>query len=494
MENLITLDKKYIWHPFTQQSEWINDFPSEPLIISRAKGVYLYDSKGERYLDGVSSLWANLHGHRNSMLDRAVRKQLNKVAHTTFLGLTHEPAIQLARELVKFLPQGLTRIFYSDNGSTAVEVALKMAFQYQQNYALQTANGKNPKSKISKTEFLALKNSYHGDTIGSVSLGGIELFHKKFRPLLFRTHFAMSPHCLRCPYKRVHCPQSLVHSYSYSGENPNPGDFRKETGCRWECLGEVETLLRKNKKIVAAIVEPLLQGAGGMIVMPPGYLRGFERLCRKYGVLFIADEVATGFGRTGKMFAVEQEGVHPDLLCMAKGISGGYLPLAATAVTEKIYRGFLGKIDEFKTFYHGHTYTANPLACAVSCASIKLFERENLLQKVQRKSLLLKKLLEDLISIPVVGEVRQIGLVAGIEIVADKNKLLPFPLWFQAAKRICAACRKKGILLRPLGDVIVLMPPLVISEKELRFLVAGLKETLIQFSKQTVFGKSRLKG
>lgn len=468
------LDKKYLWHPFTQQSEWEKEFCENPLVIKKGRGIYLYDSNGKRYIDGVSSLWTNVHGHRNRFLDLAIQRQLKKVAHTTFLGLTHEPGIRLAEAIIRIAPKNLRRVFYSDNGSTAVEVALKMAFQYHTQLS-RTIRHSSSTFYSKKTEFLALKNSYHGDTVGSVSVGGIDLFHKKFGPLLFKTHFAISPHCSSCPYKRIQ-NQPKAQSYQYHGEKPKPGDFRKETGCYWECLGEVKTILERGQpRIAAAIIEPIVQGAGGILVMPPGYLWGFARLCRQYNILFIADEVAVGFGRTGKMFACEHEDVQPDFLCLAKGLSGGYLPLAATLTTEKIYRAFLGKHEEFKTFFHGHTYTANPLACAVGRENLKIFEREELVRKVEKISTILKNSLSELLSLPLIKNIRQAGLIAGIE-------LRSFPLSDRAGKRICMEARKEGLLVRPLGDLIVLMPPLSIKEREVRRMVLQLKKAIQSFS------------
>ncbi|OGR85492.1 MAG: adenosylmethionine--8-amino-7-oxononanoate transaminase [Elusimicrobia bacterium RIFCSPLOWO2_01_FULL_54_10] len=442
-------DKKYLWHPFTQQWEWERSINEKPLVIERGNGNYLYDTSGRKYFDGVSSLWANLHGHRNPAIDRAIKQQLAKVAHSTFLGLTHEPGIRLAEELVKIAPKGLSRVFYSDNGSTAVEVALKMAFQYH----AQKKGGK------ARPVFLSLKESYHGDTLGAVSVGGIDLFHEKFAPLLFKRETAMSPHCHRCPHNRSQIRHSF---YGYRGEKPMPGDFRKETGCRWECLAEVENKLKKNKgKIAAAILEPVVQGAAGIRAAPPGYLWGFARLCKKYGTLLIADEVATGFGRTGKAFACEQENVSPDILCLAKGISGGYLPLAATLATETIYRAFLGKCEEFKTFFHGHTYTANPLACAAGLASLSLLKQKLSGARLKRIISVLRKGLERIAKLPQVSHVRAAGLMAGIELV-------PFHPSERIGKKICMRLRKLGVLLRPLGDVLVLMPPLSSSETEIK--------------------------
>ena len=460
MAGLKAVDKNVLWHPFTQQWEWEKNIHETPLVIARGNGNYIYDSSGRKYLDGVSSLWANLHGHNHPSINRALIRQIKKISHSTFLGLTHEPGIRLAQALVKIAPIGLTRVFYSDNGSTAVEVALKMAFQY---HVQKPGNGNM------RPEFLALRNSYHGDTIGAVSVGGIDLFHKKFKPLLFKTHFAMSPHCFRCPYNRDKSERSVF--YRYGGEKPKPGDFREATGCRWECLGEAEKILKaKSKRISAAILEPVVQGAGGILVMPPGYLWGFAALCRRYQVLLIADEVATGFGRTGKIFACGHEGVCPDLLCLAKGISGGYLPLAATLATEKIYKAFLGKYDEFKAFFHGHTYTANPLACAAGLASLKLLKRKIHEGLIEKSIEALKKCLSRLSGSSRVGHVRQAGLMAGIEIVKDRKKNLSFLPGERAGKRICMKLRSSGILLRPLGDVLVVLPPLSITPREIDFM------------------------
>ncbi|MBI3013087.1 MAG: adenosylmethionine--8-amino-7-oxononanoate transaminase [Elusimicrobia bacterium] len=471
MQKLEELDKRFLWHPFTPQSEWARDLFRYPMVISRGKGIYLYDTKGNRYIDGVSSLWANLHGHRHPKLDKALTAQIQKVAHSTFLGLTHEPGIRLAKHLVSLLPKGLSRIFYSDNGSTAVEVALKMSYQF---HTQRFARGKEK-----RTQFLSLHGAYHGDTLGSVSVGGISLFHKKYRPLLFQTRFAMSPHCLRCPFRKVDSPQLRFQNYRYDGEKPKPGDFRPATGCRWECLADVENTLKNHGcKISAAILEPVVQGASGMLVMPAGYLWGFSSLCKKYGVPMIADEVAVGFGRTGKMFACEQEGVRPDFLCMAKGITGGYLPLAATASTEKVYQSFLGGYEEFKTFFHGHTYTANPLACSVAQANLRIFQEENVLRKVRQTESLFENLLKEILPLKNVGGIRRAGLMAGIELVQDVRTLKPFPPSARIGKRVCLEARKWGVLLRPLGDVIVLMPPLSIRKSELTQLVQNTKQAI----------------
>jgi adenosylmethionine---8-amino-7-oxononanoate aminotransferase len=412
MEKAAQLDHDHLWHPFTQQREWVNE---EPLMIEAAEGSELIDTQGRRYLDGVSSLWCNVHGHRHPAIDEAVREQLDRVAHSTMLGLSHPPAAELARRLVEIAPPGLNRVFYSDSGSTAVEVALKMAFQYWQQRGGQ---------HVRKNSFICLDQAYHGDTIGSVSVGGMPLFHSAFEPLLFESHRA------------------------------EPGN-----------VDELARLLAMREEEIAAVVlEPLVQGAAGMITHPPGYLRAVRRLCDRHGVLLICDEVATGFGRTGTMFACEQEGVSPDLLCVAKGLTGGYMPLAATLATERIYEAFLGDYSEFKTFFHGHTYTGNPLACAAAIASLELFERERTLVRLQPKIRLLSSWLSQVERMREVAEIRQRGLMVGIDLGEHDPEL-------RVGHRVTLEARRRGVIVRPLGDVIVLMPPLSISKADLRRLV-----------------------
>jgi adenosylmethionine---8-amino-7-oxononanoate aminotransferase len=407
--DLAAADRTFLWHPFTQQRGWEAE---EPVIVERADGVELVDAEGRRYLDGVSSLWCNVHGHRHPRIDAAIRAQLDRVAHSTMLGLTHPPAIELARRLVEIAPPGLTRVFYSDSGSTAAEIALKMAFQYWHQRG-------EP-----RTRFVCLRDAYHGDTIGSVSVGGIDLFHSLYRPLLFDTLKA------------------------------EPGDAR-----------QLELLLEDHPGEVAAVVmEPLVQGAAGMLVHPEGYLRAARELCDRHGVLLILDEVATGFGRTGRMFACEHEGVAPDLMCLAKGITGGYLPLAATLTTEEVYRGFLGEFEELRTFFHGHTYTGNPLACAAALATLDVFEEERTLELLQPKMELLARLLEPVAAHPGVAEVRRRGFMVGIELAAR-------PLHLRVGHRVTLEARRRGAIIRPLGDVVVLMPPLAIGERDLERLV-----------------------
>jgi adenosylmethionine-8-amino-7-oxononanoate transaminase len=428
-------DKAAIWHPFTQMADWERD---DPIVIERGEGNYLFDTDGNRYFDGVSSLWVNLFGHHRKEIDDAVRAQLDLLAHSTFLGLSHPPAIELAEKLLAAAPPGLSRVFYSDNGSTAMEIAIKMAFQYWR----QKENGEKKKT------FLTLSEAYHGDTIGSVSAGGIDLFHKIFRPLLFSTRRIPTPHCYRCPF----------------------GLYRPS--CGLHCADRMEEEIQAAADSLAAvIVEPLVQGAAGMLMMPEGYLGRLRAVTRQCGVLLVCDEVATGFCRTGTMFACEQEGVSPDILALAKGLTGGYLPLAATLTTEEIYRMFLGRYEDYKTFFHGHSYTANPLGCAAALGTLSIFEGEDIPARVSALSAIMAKSLCRLALHPNVGEIRQAGLMAGIEIVADRRTKERFPPERKIGQRIVRKAREKGILLRPLGDVIVLMPPLSSTESEIEGLV-----------------------
>jgi adenosylmethionine-8-amino-7-oxononanoate aminotransferase len=406
--DLVSADRSFVWHPFTQQRGWSEE---TPVMIESGDGCELIDSEGRRYIDGVSSLWCNVHGHRHPKIDAAVRDQLDRVAHTTMLGLSHPPAVELAERLVEIAPPGLTRVFYSDSGSTATEIALKMAFQYWQQ-----------QGETERTGFVCLDSAYHGDTVGSVSVGGIDLFHSLYRPLLFDA--------TRVPAGDL----AAMHAALATGE------------------------------VAAVIMEPLVQGAAGMLMQPPGYLRGVRELCDQHGVLLILDEVATGFGRTGRMFACEHEDVMPDLMCLAKGLTGGYMPLAATLATEAIYNGFLGEHHEFRTFFHGHTYTGNPLACAAALATLEVFEEERTLERLGPKMDLLGRLLEPLEAHAAVKEVRRRGFMVGIE-------LRDYPLEARMGHRVTLEARQRGAIVRPLGDIVVLMPPLAISEEQLEQLV-----------------------
>lgn len=439
LEGLEDKDKQYIWHPFTQMKEWLNE---TPLIIERGNGSYIVDTQNRKYIDGVSSIWVNLHGHRKKVIDRAIKKQLDKIAHTTLLGLSNVPAILLAEKLIEIVNlsgmKSLKKVFYSDNGSTAIEVALKMAFHYWQ-----------LKGNKKKIRFLTLTEAYHGDTIGCVSLGGIDLFHRLYKPLLFDTFKAPSPYCYRCP---------LDSQYP---------------GCNLSCAEKVEDVLKKyHHEIAAMVVEPIVQAAAGIIVAPPGYLARIRYLCDKYNILLIADEVATGFGRTGCMFACEHERVTPDIMALAKGITGGYLPLAATITSKEIYNAFLGEYREFKTFFHGHSYTGNPLACIAALANIKVFEDERVLDMIQPKISLLEQLLIPLKGHPHIGDIRQKGLMAGIELVKDKKTKRPYPLERKMGIHVCEKVRTMGVLLRPIGNVIIIMPPLSISVKDMKKIVS----------------------
>jgi adenosylmethionine-8-amino-7-oxononanoate aminotransferase len=435
--DLAAKDKSFVWHPFTQMAEWV---AGEPLIIERADGNHLIDVDGHRYLDGVSSLWVTVHGHRRPEIDEAIRAQLDRVAHTTLLGLANVPSIELAERLIRVAPPGLSKVFYSDSGSTSVEVALKIAYQY---WALR--------GRPEKRRFVALTQAYHGDTIGSVSVGGIDLFHEIFRGLLFDVEHVPSPHVYRWP----------------GGGSAD--------SVRDQCLAALERVLRdRGHELAAFVVEPLVQGAAGMLVQPDGYLRSAAELCRAHDVLLICDEVATGFGRTGTLFACTQEGVAPDLLCLAKGITGGYLPLAATLVTERVYSAFLGEHRDRRTFFHGHTYTGNPLACAAALASLELFERERVLDALPAKIEHLRaRLGRDVAPLAHVGDIRQRGLMVGIELVADRATGAEYPFEAAIGARVCRAARRHGVILRPLGPVVVLMPPLSITAAELDELVGA---------------------
>lgn len=427
-KKLKNTDRKYIWHPFTQMRDWMKE---EPLIIEEGKGAWVKDIDGKWYIDGVSSLWVNIHGHGHPAIDKAVKDQLGKIAHSTMLGLSNVPATILAEKLIKLAPEGLTKVFYSDSGSEGVEIALKMAFQYHQQIGQKR-----------KTKFLTLVNAYHGDTIGAVSVGGIDLFHKMYKPLLFKSFKAPTPYCYRCPF----------------------GKEMRDERCEMRCLKEVEKLMKKNHgEIAAMIVEPLVQAAAGMLVYPKGYLKGIRRLCSKYSILMIVDEVAVGFGRTGKMFACEHEDIRPDLMIIAKGITGGYLPVAATLTTEKVFNAFLGEHEDNKTFYHGHTYTGNPLGCAAAVASIDVFKKERTLQKLQPKIRLLEMKLKEFKKLKHVGGIRQCGFLAGIELVRDKSTKEEYQPSKKIGIKVINEAMKQGLIIRPLSDIIVIMPPLCIS-------------------------------
>jgi len=433
-----------IWYPFTQMDEFEKDDEEVgiPTIVA-AEGVYLIDEKGNRYIDGVSSLWTNIHGHKNPKIDTAIKEQLERFAHSTLLGLKSEPVLVLTERLVSILPKGLEHIFYSDNGSTAVEVALKACYQFWRNVGER------------RGKFVAFENAYHGDTLGAVSVGGIKLFHSVYEDLLFDVLRAPSPYCYRC---------------KFSLEHPD---------CGMRCLSEFERIVSENADDVAAVIlEPLVQCAGGVITHPAGFLKSVRRICDEYNLLLILDEVAVGFGRTGTMFACEQEGVVPDVICLAKGITGGYLPLAVTAFNEKIYQAFRG--DYGKTFFHGHTYTGNALAAAAASVNLQLFEEERTLQRLQPKIKLMENLLERFKRLDIVGDVRQCGFIAGVELVSDKKSKTPFDVRMRVGHRIIKRARRYCVIVRPLGDVLVFFPPLVIEAEELELLVDGVYRATVE--------------
>ena len=443
-ETLRDLDRKYVWHPFTQMRDWEAD---APIVIARGEGSFLVDTEGNRYLDGVASVWTNVHGHCRPEINRAVKEQVDRLEHSTLLGLAGEQPALLAKRLVDLAPSGLCKVFYSDNGSTAVEIAVKMAFQYQQHRGGRYRD---------KTRFITFKNAYHGDTLGAVSVGGIDLFHGVFRPLLFPAIQAPSPYCYRC-------------------ESGGTGT----RDCERRCLKELERLMEIHAETTAGLViEPMMQCAGGMIAQPPGFVKEVRKLCDRYDILMIADEVAVGFGRTGSMFACETEGVTPDLMALSKGLTAGYLPLAATLATREIYDMFLGEYSELKTFFHGHTFTGNPVACAAAIASLDLFEQDELLKGLPDKISCLEEGFRRISFLEHVGETRHIGMIGGIELVRDRETKEPYPWEERVGVRVCLEARKHGLFLRPLGNVIVVFPPLSVSLEEVKYLMDGIEASI----------------
>ncbi len=440
--SLIEKDLKYIWHPFTQMKD-CEELP--PILIERAKGLKLYDDKGDFYYDTISSWWCNVHGHNHPRIKKAIKTQIDSLEHVLFAGFTHKPAIELAERLTSITPKNLTRVFFSDNGSTAVETALKMSFQYWQN----TGEKK-------KTKFISLDRGYHGDTIGAMSVSGVSMFNEVFSPLLFRSFKAPSPYCYRCPV----------------GKNSHTCDI--------ECAGQLENILRKKSKETAAIIlEPLVMASGGMIIYPAAYLKAAAALAKRYNVHLILDEVATGFGRTGEMFACDYaKGIEPDFICLSKGITSGYLPLGATLTTESVYNAFYNDYIKKKTFYHGHTYTANPISIAAALASLDIFEEENTLEKMKDLAELFHKGLEEFRSLPVAGDVRYIGMIGAIELVKDKKRKTPFGFEERKGFEIYKRGLKKRLILRPLGNVIYLFLPLCAKKRELACILDTTRQTL----------------
>jgi adenosylmethionine-8-amino-7-oxononanoate aminotransferase len=429
LDDLTRWDREIVWHAFTQMAEY------EPHIIERAEGCTLIDVQGNRYLDGVSSLWCNVHGHRHPTIDAAIRDQLDRVAHVTSLGQSNPTTIQLAKRLVELSPLGLNHVFFSDSGASAVEVALKLAFQYWH---------QREQPQPQRTKYLALDAAYHGDTLGAVSVGGVARFHAMFAPLLFEVVRLPTPNGRALP----------------PGVSPE--------GAATFYLDQLEAALREHAPTLAAVViEPLVQCAAGMVMHPPGYLRGVRELTHRYGVLLIADEVAVGMGRTGTLFACEQEQIAPDLLCLAKGLTGGYLPVAATLATTEIWQAFLGRYEESKSFFHGHTYGGNPLGCAAALATLQVFNDEQTLAHLPAKIDRLAQHLQRIARHAHVGSVRQCGFIAAIDLVKNKATGEPFPWEEKRGLQVCKQALSHGVWLRPLGSVLVIMPPLAISLAQL---------------------------
>jgi adenosylmethionine---8-amino-7-oxononanoate aminotransferase len=471
MNPFAQLDRKFVWHPFTQMRDWLK---REPIVIASGKGAILRDVRGREYLDANSSIWTNLHGHNQAKINRAIHRQLEKISHSSALGFANEPASLLGEKLIKttraktgLQNPKLAKVFFSDNGSTAMEVALKLAYEFT-----RRVRGKKPPPK-----FVSLAGAYHGDTAGAVSLGHIDLFHKNFSGLLFKTDKVMAPYCYRCPFNRA---------------KPERADARNYRKCHWECVGQVEQQFaaqkRKGNPYAAFVFEPLMQGSAGMIPQPRGWLRQVTGLARNYGTLLIADEVMTGFGRANSklenknasldLFACQEEKVRPDFLCLAKGMTGGYLPMAATLTTQKIFDAFLGEYEEFKTFFHGHSYTGNQLGASAALASLDILQGAQSLRRRQKLESGLNKELKSLWSLPNVGDIRHVGLMAGIELVKNWLTREPFQLCERAGIRVCEAMARRGVLTRPIGNVVVLMPPYCTTPTQLRKMIAALREAI----------------
>jgi adenosylmethionine-8-amino-7-oxononanoate aminotransferase len=490
MHKLAQLDHQFVWHPFTQMRDWLK---AEPIVVVEGDGAILRDIKGKEYLDANSSIWTNLHGHNHPKINSAIRRQLGKISHSSALGFANEPASLLAEKLVKIAdpsPKRATRknrqsaignrqlnkVFFSDDGSTALEVALKLAYEFT----------RRTRGKKSKPKFLSLDGAYHGDTIGAVSLGHIDLFHKAYGGMLFTADKVMSPYCYRCPFNRA---------------KPERDDARNYRKCKFECIGKVEQKFSAQKKkgnpYAAFVFEPLMQGAAGMIPQPVGWLKQVTGIARGHGALLIADEVMTGFCRTGfqpvsdfknkngdrqdaclTFFACQKESVEPDFLCLAKGLTGGYLPMAATLTTQKVFDAFLGEYHEFKTFFHGHSFTGNQLGASAALASLDILQSKESMRARQTLEKNLRGELRSLWVLPNVGDVRQVGLVAGIELVKNWRTREPFALHERAGIRVCEAMARRGVLTRPIGNVIVLMPPYCTTKTQTRKMVSALREAI----------------
>lgn len=456
MNTLAKLDRAHVWHPFTQMRDWLR---REPIVITSGKGAVLRDVHGRKYLDANASIWTNLHGHQHPKINAAIARQLRKISHSSALGFANEPASLLAARLVNLAGKPLNKVFFSDDGSTALEVALKLAHEF-------TRRSRGPKTK---PRFLSLDGAYHGDTIGAVSLGHIDQFHKAYGGMLFKTDKVMSPYCYRCPFNRA---------------KPERADAREYRKCNWECVDKVEQKFFAQKKrgnpYAAFVYEPLLQGAAGMIPQPARWLKRVTDIARAHGALLIADEVMTGFGRTGKHFASQREGVPPDFLCLAKGLTGGYLPMAATLTTQRVFDAFLGEYEEFKTFFHGHSFTGNQLGASAALASLEILQSQvSKTTRVKLETNFAQKL-QSLWALPNVGDIRRAGLVAGVELVRNWCTREPFALRERAGIRVCEAMARRGVLTRPVGNVIVLMPPYCTTPAEVRRMVSALRESVTE--------------
>jgi adenosylmethionine-8-amino-7-oxononanoate aminotransferase len=473
MNKLAQLDQKFVWHPFTQMRDWLR---REPVVIASGKGAILRDVNGREYLDANSSIWTNLHGHNHPKINAAINKQLKRIAHSSALGFANEPASLLAERLVEaanrksqIANRKLEKVFFSDDGSTAMEVALKLAYEFT----------RRTRGKTVRPKFLSLDGAYHGDTIGAVSAGHIDLFHKAYSGLLFKTDKVMSPYCYRCPFNRA---------------KPERADAREYRKCKWECVGLVEKKFAAQKKkgnpYAAFIFEPLMQGSAGMIPQPAGWLRQVTDIAKSHGALLIADEVMTGFGRVNSkfkiqnsklpLFACQQERVQPDFLCLAKGMTGGYLPMAATLTTQKVFDAFLGDYAEFKTFFHGHSYTGNQLGASAALASLEILQSPASARARKNLENVLREELQSLWQLPNVGDVRQAGLIAGIELVRNWRTREPFELRERAGIRVCDEMAKRGVLTRPIGNVIVLMPPYCTTPAQMQKMVQALREAVAE--------------
>jgi adenosylmethionine-8-amino-7-oxononanoate transaminase len=480
MNALAKLDHRFVWHPFTQMRDWLK---RESIVIVEGKGAVLRDVHGRKYLDANSSIWTNLHGHNHPKINRAIQRQLKKIAHSSALGLANEPASLLAEKLVQAArpqsrithhssrntqhatrPAPLTKVFFSDDGSTAMEVALKLAYEYTR----RTGRSKRPR-------FLSLEGAYHGDTVGAVSVGHIDLFHNAYSGLLFKTDKVQAPYCYRCPYNRA---------------KPERADAREYRKCNWECVDVLEKKFASQKKkgdsYAAFVVEPLIQGAAGMIPQPSGWLKRAAEISRAHGTLLIADEVMTGFGRAANaptLFDCQQEGVQPDFMAVAKGLTGGYLPIAATLTTQRIFEAFLGEYHEFKTFFHGHSFTGNQLGAAAALANLEILQSAASIRARRWLQNALQEELRGLWTLRNVGDIRQVGLVVGIELVKNWRTRKPFDLRERAGIRVCEAMVKRGVLTRPIGNVVVLMPPYCTTREQLQQMVAALRDAIAELGR-----------